>query len=142
MPVGLVLVPEPPRLAEYLALRRDTGLRGKTDAQGVGALRGSWAFCHVRDSGTGRVVAMGRVIGDGGWYFTIADIATLPDYQRRGLGRHVVEWLLQRIWARAPQGAHVTLIADPTTRALYERAGFRDVTEPHRVAMQMVLDRW
>ncbi|WP_370260313.1 hypothetical protein [Cryobacterium sp. TMT3-29-2] len=30
---------------------------------------------------------MGRIIGDGGWYFHIADMATLPEFQGRGLGR-------------------------------------------------------
>ena len=82
---------------------RLTGLRAKTDPQAVGALRGSWAFCHVRAPGGG-VVAMGRVIGDGGWYFTLADVATLPDYQRRGLGGQVLGWLLKQIAARAPAG--------------------------------------
>ena len=33
---------------------------------------------------------MGRVIGDGGWYFTIAEVVTGPPYQGRGLGRRVL----------------------------------------------------
>src|SRR6185437_3031948 len=76
------LVPAPPSLAEYLALRRSSGLSPKTDAQGRGAIENSWAFCHVRDD-RGTAVAMGRALGDGGWYFHIADMATDPEHQRR-----------------------------------------------------------
>jgi ribosomal protein S18 acetylase RimI-like enzyme len=36
---------------------------------------------------------MGRTIGDGGWYLHIADIATDPAHQRRGIGRAVVAWI-------------------------------------------------
>jgi len=35
---------------------------------------------------------MGRVIGDGGWYFHIVDMAVLPEHQRRGLGDAVLTW--------------------------------------------------
>ena len=134
---GFVVAPLPPRLAEYQRLRADAGLPAKTDAQAVGALRGSWAFGHVRAAG--RVVAMGRVIGDGGWYFTLADLATAPEYQGRGLGSRVLEWLLAQISARAPVDPYVTLLADPPARDLFERAGFRALGR-HGSAVHMVLD--
>ncbi|AEO61111.1 hypothetical protein MYCTH_2310977 [Thermothelomyces thermophilus ATCC 42464] len=50
------------------------------------------------------VVAMGRIIGDGGWYFHIADMAVLPAHQRRGLGGAVLSHLLAHIKAHAPRG--------------------------------------
>lgn len=40
---------------------------------------------------------MGRIIGDGGWYFLIADMATLPEHQRKGLGSVVMKHLLAYI---------------------------------------------
>ena len=46
---------------------------------------------------------MGRIIGDGGWYFHVADMATLPDHQRRGLGVLVLSTLLERIAEHAPR---------------------------------------
>ena len=72
---------------------------------------------------------MGRVIGDGAWYFHIADIATLPDHQRRGLAARVLQALLVDIETRAPRDAYVTLIADPPGQALYRRLGFAS-TDP------------
>ncbi|MGS0684584.1 GNAT family N-acetyltransferase [Nakamurella sp. GG22] len=133
-----VLLPGAPRLVEYQRLRAHAGLPGKSHGQAVGALRGSWAICHIRAPGGG-AVAMGRVIGDGGWYFTIADLATSPAYQGRGLGSRVLGWLLTQIDARAPADPYVTLLADPPARDLCERAGFR-VLGRHGSAVHMVLD--
>ncbi len=121
-----VLVPAAPPRADYLRLREDSGLTPKRPDQADGALAGSWSWCHVRTA-EGRVVAMGRVVGDGGWYFLVADMAVDPGHQRRGLGRRVLTRLLDDVRARAPQGAYVTLVADPPGRRLYESLGFRDV---------------
>jgi GNAT superfamily N-acetyltransferase len=131
-----VLVPAAPPLDAYLRLRADSGLTPKRPDQGAGALTGSWSWCHVRTA-DGQVVAMGRVVGDGGWYFLVADMATDPAHQGRGLGRRVLTRLLDDVRARAPQGAYVTLVADPPGRALYESLGFRDVAPG---ATGMVLD--
>jgi GNAT superfamily N-acetyltransferase len=70
---------------------------------------------------------MGRIIGDGGWYFLIADMATLPEHQRRGVGAAVLDSLLDDIRTRAPRGAYVSLTADPPGRRLYESRGFADL---------------
>ena len=137
MPEGFVLVPSPPRLAEYQQLRDAAGLPARTDAQATGALRGSWAFGHVRAGE--RAVAMGRVIGDGGWFFTIAYLATAPGYQTQGLGRRVLEWLLHQIRLWAPADPTVTAVADPPARGLFEQAGFR-VLGRHGSAVHLVLD--
>ena len=126
MDASYTLVSGPPPLADYLRLRRDSGLTPKNADQGAGAIAGSWSACHVLDP-DGRPVAMGRTIGDGGWYFHIADIATDPAHQRRGIGRAVVAWLVADIRSRAPRGAYVTLVGDPPGQRLYRSLGFDDV---------------
>jgi GNAT superfamily N-acetyltransferase len=83
---------------------------------------------------TGEAVAMGRVLGDGGWYFHVIDMAVLPDHRRRGLGDAVLTWLLDQVRHRAPVGAYVNLMADPPGRRLYTRHGFRE-TAPLSVGM-------
>jgi ribosomal protein S18 acetylase RimI-like enzyme len=132
------LIPSAPSLGDYLALRSAAGLSPRRPDQGRGALDGSWSFCHVERT-DGTVVAMGRCIGDGGWYFHIADMATHPDHQRRGLGRRVLEWLLDDIRARAPDSAFVSLVADPPGTALYRSVGMRDVSPA--IGMGMRLER-
>jgi GNAT superfamily N-acetyltransferase len=123
---GYSLVEGPPPVAAYLRLRTESGLSPKTETQAVAALAGTWWACHVVHDSSGDVVAMGRVIGDGGWYFHVADMATLPGHQRRGLGDLVLTALLDRIRAQAPAGAYVSLFADPPGRKLYAGHGFTE----------------
>ena len=78
---------------------------------------------------------MGRVIGDGGWYFHVADMATLPEHQGRGLGRAVLADLLAQIDAVTPDGAYVTLMADEPGRRLYASMGFVE-TAPDSLGMR------
>jgi ribosomal protein S18 acetylase RimI-like enzyme len=66
---------------------------------------------------------MGRLIGDGGWYFHVVDMAVLPEHQRRALGGAVLTYLLEQIRQRAPRDAYVSLLADPPGRRLYARYG-------------------
>jgi GNAT superfamily N-acetyltransferase len=119
-----VLLPTPPEVDEYLRLRAESGLSPKTPEQAGYAVANSWAFCHVRHRESDVAVAMGRLLGDGGWYFHVADMATLPGHQRRGLGRRVLEWLLDQVDSRAPAGPYVTLMADEPGRPLYRSLGF------------------
>ncbi|RYI99434.1 MAG: GNAT family N-acetyltransferase, partial [Actinomycetales bacterium] len=63
------MLAEVPAETDYLHLRRASGLSPKSPEQARPALAGGWAACHVRHVPSGRTVAMGRVIGDGGWYF-------------------------------------------------------------------------
>ncbi len=81
---------------------------------------------------------MGRVIGDGGWCFHIADIATLPQFQGRGLGRLVIDSVLAHIRERAPENPYITLIADPPGRRLYEHAGFTDINPSRAMELPWV----
>lgn len=132
------LVPTPPALSDYLRLRRETGLTPKAPEQALGALENSWAFCHVRARSSGRTVAMGRLLGDGGWYFHVADMATDPDQQGQGIGRAILEYLLERIRVSAPPGAYVSLIGDGPGQPLYRSLGFTDVG-PRSSGMALIL---
>ena len=128
-----------PSTSDYLQLRARAGLSPKTEEQAVAALSGSWAACHVVYEADSCSVAMGRIIGDGGWFFHVVDMAVLPDHQRRGLGSAVLAYLLDTIRQRAPRGAYVSLLADPPGRPLYARYGFVE-SAPDSVGMVLVLD--
>jgi len=82
---------------------------------------------------------MGRVLGDGGWYFHVIDMAVLPEHQRRGLGDVILTALLDRIRDQAPKGAFVNLLADPPGVALYARHGFA-ATSPASNGMALYLE--
>src|SRR5262245_14274479 len=134
MDPAYALVDGPPSVREYLELRAAAGLSPKTDAQAAGAVTGSWTAIHVVETSSGRTVGMGRAIGDGGWYFHIADMAVLPDHQRRGVGDAMLTELVRRIRSSAPPNPYVTLLADAPGRRLYERHGFVE-TAPDSIGM-------
>src|SRR6476646_4578524 len=71
LPEGYRLVDEAPAVEDYLALRARAGLSPKSREQAEAALPGSWAACHVVHGSTGETVGMGRILGDGGWYFHV-----------------------------------------------------------------------
>jgi GNAT superfamily N-acetyltransferase len=137
-PNGYRLIGGPPPVADYLELRRSSGLTPRRPDQAAAAIAGSWSAVHVVDERTGATVAMGRVLGDGGWYFHVVDMAVAPGHQRRGLGSFVLSALLDTIGRDAPPGAYVNLLADPPGLALYARHGFKE-TAPDSVGMALVL---
>lgn len=128
LPEGYRAVAEAPSASEYVRMRSIAGLSPRTEAQAHGALENSWRWITIRDQTTGTLAAMGRVIGDGTWYFHIADIATHPERQRQGLGRYVMVELLREILIHAEPHPYITLIGDPPGHALYRSLGFHDVS--------------
>ncbi|OJD36279.1 acetyltransferase [Diplodia corticola] len=134
LPPGYTFHDGPPPLETYLSLRRVSGLSPKTPAQGEGAISGSWAWCTIIYSGPPssstkitpgpEVVGMFRTIGDGGWYFHLADMAVLPAHRCKGLGEALLRRMLARINQSAPPGALISLLADAPARKLYKRMGF------------------
>ena len=69
------------------------------------------------------IVAMGRVVGDGGLNFEIVDVAVDPEHHGRGIGRLIMEQIMGFMESSAPQGAYITLMAD--VPVLYEKFGFK-----------------
>lgn len=130
LPSGYHLERGVPSITEYRNLRKSAGLTPVTEAQAARVASGSWYGCHItcqdENNGQLRAVAMGRIIGDGGWYFHIADMATLPERQRKGLGSIILKHLLAYIKENAPEDGtpYISLFADPPGRRLYESNGF------------------
>lgn len=140
LPAGYAFVEGPPPLDDYVNLRIETGLTPKTAEQGERALAGSWYSCHIvhtGDSGSEVVVGMGRIIGDGGWYFHVADMAVLPNHQKKGLGDFILAKLLQKVELEAPDRPYINLIADPPGAKLYARHGFVETSTVGRKGIGM-----
>src|ERR1700683_5065258 len=113
-----------PAVADYRRLRLACGLSAKTEAAAERGLGGMLFGVSVHHGD--RVVGMGRVIGDGGCFFDVVDIAVVPEHQRRGLGRSIMSALMGWLRENAPESALVSLIADGTAALLYAEFGFRD----------------
>lgn len=70
---------EPPHAEEFVALRAATGMRARTVASAEKGIPHSLFWITLRSQG--KLIGMGRVVGDGGTVVQITDIAVHPDYQ-------------------------------------------------------------
>lgn len=75
-------------------------------------------------SDDGIPVAMGRVVGDGAFFFYLQDIAVRPESQGQGLGTRLTERLLDLVRERSGGDAFVGLFATAEAQPVYARLGF------------------
>jgi GNAT superfamily N-acetyltransferase len=67
---------------------------------------------------------MGRIVGDGGCFAQVVDMAVAPEWQGQGLGRGVLEKLLGWAENHLPACCHLSLVSAPAAEPLYRDAGF------------------
>lgn len=130
--------PNFPQLADYMRLRKISGLTPFAEEAARIGLKGTIFGVSVRREDD--VIGMGRIIGDGGCFFQVTDIAVDPAHQGQGLGKRIMGALTDYMWASLPQSAYVSLIADVPANRLYEQFGFKE-TAPRSVGMSMVIRR-
>lgn len=111
-----------PSVDAYLQLRAAAGLSAKSLEAATRGLAGTWYGVHMRHAT--ETIAMGRIIGDGGCFFQVVDIAVLPAYQGQGLGTQIMAALMEHLEAVAPPTALVSLLADGPAHYLYQKFGF------------------
>ena len=75
-------------------------------------------------------IAMGRAISDG-MYVLIVDVVVIPEYQNKGIGKMVINELLEEIEKDTKDGdaTSITLIAVSGKEGFYEKCGF--IKLPH-----------
>lgn len=123
-----------PSVDTYRHLRKASGLSAKTlEAASRGLPNSLFA---VQITHAGETVAMGRVIGDGGTFYQVVDIAVLPAHQGRGLGKKVMLEIQAYIEREVPASAYVSLLADGEAYRLYQQYGFT-LTAPASVGMAL-----
>ncbi|MBD5523446.1 MAG: GNAT family N-acetyltransferase [Lachnospiraceae bacterium] len=74
----------------------------------------------------GKVVGMGRLVGDGAMYWYLQEIVVLPEYQGKGIGKSIVNRLIEYIKSTAIPGTiiDVGLTAVKGKEPFYEKFGF------------------
>ena len=118
---GYQLVERTSSVEDYNRVREAAGLSRRNPAAAEAGLPNTlFGICVERE---GRVVGIGRIIGDGGLFFRV--VAVLREHQKRGLGANIMEALTSWLGERAPLGAYVQLIAGVGTPPFYEKYGFR-----------------
>ncbi|ULU27913.1 GNAT family N-acetyltransferase [Dyella terrae] len=118
-----ILTFEIPGNEEYRSLRAAAGLSVMSEQGAAMGLPASWSAVCVRLGDA--LIGMGRVVGDGGLFLFVVDIAVAPTWQGKGLGRRIMQALMDDVHARAPARTMIALIADGTAHALYAKFGFK-----------------
>ena len=123
---------KPPSVEEYLRLRREGGLSAfSTEAAEIG-LKGTLFAVTLRCEH--EAIGMGRIVGDGGCFVQIVDIAVDPRFRGKGLGKLVMTSLMNRAKKELPETAFLSLLADVPANKLYEKFGFTE-TAPASLGM-------
>jgi len=88
-------------------------------------IQGSFAFAVVIDNNKGKAIGMGRIISDGISDAYIQDLIILPEYRNKGIGKKLVEILLNHclsyglLW--------IGLISEPGQDGFYKSIGFENM---------------
>lgn len=111
-----------PIVGEYLELRQSCELGRHNAGSAAKGLSGS-LYCVTAKAGA-RLVAMGRIVGDGGLAVTLVDLMVAPDMRGQGVGSEVVERLMSWCREELPRSCQITAIPQPGSYSVYKGAGF------------------
>lgn len=104
-----------PSVSVYRDLRVKSGLSAKSEAASIAGLPNSLFSVQIilesdSNGDSVAVVGMGRVIGDGGCFYQVVDIAVDPAHQGKGLGKLLVKEIKKWLDANVPESGYVSLI--------------------------------
>jgi len=109
----------------YRELRILSGLSPKEAAAAEIGLKNTLHSVLVKDE-QHDCIGMGRVIGDGGCFCQVVDICVLPGWQGQGIGKMIMQNIMEYIQKELPESCYISLIADGEASKLYEQYGFQD----------------
>ena len=115
----------------YQQLRVSAGLSPKSDKAAEIGLANTVHFTAVKDTEE-NYIGMGRIIGDGGTFCQVVDICVLPEWQGKGIGKMIMQDIIDFIETQLPGTCYISLLADGDAYKLYEQYGFKDTMPKSR----------
>ena len=111
---------------EYMEMRRLVEWSAFPLEQAAEGIKNTFILICFRVDG--KPVALGRAVSDRGYVVYIADVIVIPEYQGNGLGRKIMESLMEQIKASMKPGYRVmiTLMAAQGKEKFYNKFGFVD----------------
>lgn len=110
------------KVAEYQFLRGTTNWFSVDDKAVEHSLANDLFSVCVFDND--RLIGMGRIVGDGAIYFYIQDIIVIPTYQKKGVGKLIMNEIEAFIENNAFQNSFVGLMAAEGVQEFYHRYGY------------------
>ena len=111
---------------EYMKLREAVGWGLFPLEEAEAGLSNSYIWCLRDNEASGRPIGIGRVIWDHGYVMYIADIIVIPEYQGNGLGRFIMEQVMDFIHEQLKPGYKfmVSLCSAKGKDEFYKKFGF------------------
>ena len=76
-----------------------------------------------------KIIGLTRVSGDGGYTIFITDVIVLPEYQKQGIGKYLMNKAMEYIkddFLQKDQGVFVNLMAAKNKESFYQKFGFEN----------------
>ncbi len=111
---------------EYMKLREAVGWGLFPLEEAEAGLSNSYIWCLRDNEASGQPIGIGRVIWDHGYVMYIADIIVIPEYQGNGLGRVIMEHVMDFIHEQLKPGYKfmVSLCSAKGKEEFYKKFGF------------------
>ena len=111
---------------EYMKLREAVGWGLFPLEEAEAGLSNSYIWCLRDNEASRRPIGIGRVIWDHGYVMYIADIIVIPEYQGNGLGRVIMEQVMDFIHEQLKPGYKfmVSLCSAKGKDEFYKKFGF------------------
>ena len=111
---------------EYMGLRRRVGWCEFPLEEAQAGIDNSYMITCARDEE--KAIGVVRLLWDGGYIAFLSDVIVDPDYQGQGIGKKLVESVIQRVKADMKPGYKVKmcLMAAKGKEPFYEKFGFSE----------------
>lgn len=116
-----------PSAADYVNLRLRSGMGKKDIVRSQAALDGSLFTVSIYD--INKLIAFGRVVGDGGITYVVSDIMVDKEYQRQGLGDKIMQNIDHFLDEHTFEDSYVCLIANSPADRLYHKYKFQYLSD-------------
>ena len=121
---------------EYISLRIASGMGKKKIANSEKALHNSLFTISIRDAG--KLIAFGRVVGDGAITYVVSDIMVDAKFQGSGLGKMIMKEINSYLEKTNDEDSYTILIANKPADKLYSKFSFEYV-EPNACGMKRII---
>ena len=111
---------------EYMSMRKAVNWGPFPLEQAKAGLADCYIWCLREGSEEGHPIGLGRLVWDHGYVMYLADVIVLPEFQGQGLGRVIMENVIDFIHARLKPGYRfmVSLCSAKGKETFYEKFGF------------------
>jgi predicted N-acetyltransferase YhbS len=121
--MSVTIVHRKPTVEEFESVVESVGFRGH-DRIAVEVALANTVFCVCAEE-EGRLVGLGRIIGDRAISLLLTNVMVRPSHQRRGIGSLIVKALCSEVECLPYKNVVLEAVPQSGSVLFYERLGFR-----------------